>query len=48
MYKNPALPGGAIVDPQPDQEVIAIGTYRYDPDHGWYEVHPVKAYFPVL
>ena len=46
IYKNPALPGGAIPDPTPEQEVIAIGTYRYDPDHGWYEVHPVKAYLP--
>jgi hypothetical protein len=47
IYKHPMLPGGPIVDPQPNQEVIAIGTYRYDPDHGWYEVHPVKGYFPT-
>jgi len=47
IYKDTALPGGPIVDPQPNQEVIAVGTYRYDPDHGWYEVHPVKAYFPT-
>jgi hypothetical protein len=45
-YKDPALPGGGVVDPVVDQEVIAVGTYRYDPDHGWYEVHPVKAYLP--
>jgi hypothetical protein len=45
-YKDPATPGGAVMDPATDQEVIAIGTYRYDPDHGWYEVHPVKAYLP--
>jgi hypothetical protein len=44
IYKNPALPGGPILDPVPEQRMIAIGTYRYDPDHGWYEVHPVKAY----
>jgi hypothetical protein len=44
MYKDPALPGGAIADPKENQEVIAIGTYRFDPSHGWYEVHPVKAY----
>jgi len=44
MYKDPALPGGPVLDPIEGQEVIAIGTYRYDPDHGWYEVHPVKAY----
>jgi hypothetical protein len=46
VYKDPALPGGPVVDPVEGQEVIAIGTYRYDPDHGWYEVHPVKAYLP--
>ena len=45
-YKDPTLPGGAVADPAVDQEVIAVGTYRYDPDHGWYEVHPVKAYLP--
>lgn len=44
-YKDPTLPGGAIVDPMPDDHVVAVGTFRYDPDHGWYEVHPVKAYF---
>ena len=47
MYKDPALPGGPIVDPVEGQEVITIGTYRYDPDHGWYEVHPVKGYLAV-
>lgn len=43
-YKDPTTPGGAVMDPAIDQDVIAVGTYRYDPDHGWYEVHPVKAY----
>jgi hypothetical protein len=47
VHKDPALPGGPVLDPQPNDEWIAIGTYRYDPDHGWYEVHPVKAYLPV-
>ena len=47
MYKDPALSGGPIADPVDGQEVITIGTFRYDPDHGWYEVHPVKAYLPV-
>jgi len=45
-YKDPTVPGGAVMDPTANQEVIAVGTYRYDPDHGWYEVHPVKAYLP--
>jgi len=46
IYKDPAVPGGPVVDPAVDQDVVAIGTYRYDPDHGWHEVHPVKAYLP--
>jgi len=46
VYKNLALLPMPIMDPQPNQDVIAIGTVRYDPDHGWYEVHPVKAYLP--
>jgi len=46
IYKSPDVPGGPVVDPVPEQEVIVIGTYRYDPDHGWHEVHPVKAYLP--
>lgn len=45
-YKDPTTPGGAVADPAPDEERIAIGTYRYDPDHGWHEIHPVKAYLP--
>jgi hypothetical protein len=47
VYKDPALPGGPVLDPPPDIEQIAIGTFRYDPDHGWHEVHPVKAYLPA-
>ena len=45
VYKDPALPGGPVNDPVVGQDVVAIGTYRYDMGHGWYEVHPVKAYF---
>jgi hypothetical protein len=44
-YKNPAAPGGGIADPAVGDDVIAVGTFRYDPGHGWHEVHPVKAYF---
>jgi len=44
-YKEPALGAGVVRDPMIDQAIVAIGTYRYDPGHGWYEVHPVKAYF---
>jgi len=46
-YKDPAHAGGALADPEKDSRVIAVGTYRYDDDHGWFEVHPVKAYFPA-
>jgi hypothetical protein len=45
VYKDPALPGGQVNDPAVGQDVIAVGTFRYDMGHGWYEVHPVKAYF---
>ena len=44
MYKDPALGAGMVVDPAVNQEVVAIGTYRYDPGHGWHEMPPVKAY----
>ena len=44
VYKDPTLPGGGVQDPAVDQDVVAVGTYRYDPDHGWHEIHPVKAY----
>jgi hypothetical protein len=44
VYKDPAHGAGAINDPVANQDVVAIGTYRYDPGHGWYEMHPVKAY----
>lgn len=44
-YKDPGLGAGAVVDPAPGEEVVALGTYRYDAGHGWYEVHPVKRYF---
>jgi hypothetical protein len=46
MFKDPTLPGGPVMDPTPEQDIVAVGTYRYDPGHGWYEMHPVKAYFP--
>ena len=34
-----------MIDPTQDEQTVIIGTFRYDPDHGWYEVHPVKRYF---
>lgn len=46
IYKDPALGAATVHDPVVNQDVVAIGTYRYDSGHGWYEVHPVKAYFP--
>jgi hypothetical protein len=47
IYKDPALGAARVTDPVADQAIVAIGTYRYDPGHGWYEIHPVKAYFPA-
>ena len=47
LAQDPALPDGRVLDPGPNVDLIAIGTYRYDPDHGWYEVHQVKAYLPA-
>lgn len=44
-YKDPARPGGALADPRVRQKVVTIGTYRYDAGHGWFELHPVKAYW---
>jgi hypothetical protein len=45
-YKDPAR-SSPVVDPMLNQKVVALGTYRYDDGHGWFEVHPVKAYFPI-
>jgi hypothetical protein len=47
IYRDPGVLGGAIPDPEDGHSYVAVGTFRYDPDHGWYEVHPVKRYFPV-
>jgi hypothetical protein len=38
-HEDPALPRGTTTDPTPGQDVVAVGTIRYDPGHGWYEVH---------
>jgi hypothetical protein len=46
-YKDPSRPQGAIADPAEGDHFIAIGTIRWDDSHGWWEMHPVKAYFPV-
>jgi hypothetical protein len=42
-YKDPEGPG--LMDPMVKQKVVALGTYRYDDGHGWFEVHPVKMYW---
>jgi hypothetical protein len=46
-YKDPSRPQGALADPGVGDVAIAVGTMRYDADHGWWEIHPVKHYFPV-
>lgn len=45
-HKNPERPQGAVVDPDWEQTIIALGTYRWDGGHGWFEQHPVKAWWP--
>jgi hypothetical protein len=46
-YKDPSRPGGALVDPRAKQDVLLLGTYRYDDGHGWFELHPLKAVWPA-
>lgn len=46
-HKNPDRPQGAVEDPASGQDIVALGTLRWDGGHGWYEVHPVKAWWPV-
>jgi hypothetical protein len=43
-YKDPARPQGALLDPAMGNRIRLIGTTRYDEDHGWFEIHSVKAY----
>jgi hypothetical protein len=46
-YKNSSRMGGAIVDPKIDDTVMTLGTFRYDPGHGWFELHPIKKEWKV-
>jgi hypothetical protein len=46
-HKNPDRPGGAVTDPDIGQHIRVLGTIRWDGDHGWYEVHPVKRWWEV-
>ncbi len=41
-YRDPANPTGRIDDPPPGQDMIAIGTVKYDDGHEWYELHPIQ------
>jgi len=43
-YKDPSRPQGAVATPVAKKPVVAVGTVRYDEGHGWWEMHPVKAY----
>ncbi|HEX2570081.1 MAG TPA: hypothetical protein VH877_11030 [Polyangia bacterium] len=43
-YRDPARPQGALGAP-PLGDVVVFGTYRFDVGHGWFEVHPVKAWW---
>ncbi len=44
-YKDPSRPEGALVDPPSGASVVVLGTVHYDDGHGWFELHPVKAYW---
>ncbi|GDX82101.1 hypothetical protein LBMAG42_39120 [Deltaproteobacteria bacterium] len=46
-HKNPDRPQGAVLDPDVGQHIRVLGTMRWDGDHGWYEVHPVKQWWVV-
>ncbi len=46
-YKNPDRPQGGLEDPAVGQRIRVLGTMRWDDTHGWYEVHPVKRWWPV-
>jgi hypothetical protein len=46
-HKNPDRPQGAVEDPDLGQHIRVLGTLRWDGDHGWFEVHPVKEWWEV-
>ena len=37
------LPGQPLPLPEPGQRVVFFGTWAYDTDHDWNEIHPVWA-----
>lgn len=37
------LPGQTLPVPEPGQRVVFFGTWAYDTDHDWNEIHPVWA-----
>ena len=45
-HKNPSRPQGAMTDPARNEDAVFLGTVRWDEGHGWYEVHPVRAWWP--
>lgn len=47
QYRNPILGDHTVGIPEKGEEIIVLGTYRFDEKHGWFEVHPVKAWWPV-
>ncbi len=44
-YKDPARPSGALPDMTAAQLLVVTGTYRFDDGHGWFEIHPYKAWW---
>lgn len=45
QYKNPILGSHVVGVPEKGEDIIVLGTYRFDEKHGWFEVHPVKAWW---
>lgn len=47
QYRNPILGDHTVELPKKWEEIIILGTYRFDEKHGWFEVHPVKRWWPA-
>lgn len=45
-YKDPLLGNLVITEPNVGENIIVLGTYRFDNGHGWFEMHPLKAWWP--
>lgn len=46
LYKDSLLGGHVVNLPEVGQNIIVLGTSRFDNDHGWFEIHPMKVWWP--